>query len=57
MQAIAGGAESKILDPGFAVEDDGFWLEHAQLLTKRQDFKARVIAGAEECGEASEESG
>jgi len=33
-----------------------FSLEHAQLLTKRKDFKTQVIAGAEEGGKASEES-
>ena len=31
-------------------------LEHAPLLTKRKDFKAEVIVGAEECGEAGEKS-
>jgi len=33
-----------------------FSLEHAQLLKKRRDFKAEVIAGAEEGAKASEES-
>ena len=56
MQAIDGGAEPKIFDPGFAAEDEDFSLEYAQLLTEGKDLEAEAITRTEERAEANEEA-
>ena len=56
MQAKGGEAESKILDPGFAAEAEGFSPEYRQLLTEGKDLKTEIVARTEEWAEASEQT-
>ena len=56
MQAKGGGAESRILDPGFATEGGLFSLEYIQLLTESKNLKGEVVARTEECAQAGDEA-
>jgi len=47
MQAIDGGAESKIFDPGVAAGGEDVSLEYAQLLTQGKDPETEIVAGTD----------
>ena len=47
MQAIDGGAESKMFDPGVAAGTRSFSLEYAQLLTQGKDLETEIVAGTD----------